>query len=252
MDSHEATMELTDLRYFWHAATAGSFQLAARAVHVTPPAISKAVQRLERDLGATLFLRATRRVTLTPSGELLRVRVERLLREVDELRSEMDGDAAPVRGELRIAAMDVFTTHLLPAALGALVAAHPDLLPRTYETFPERMEELLVAGRIDVGLTVGGGARAELEYRALGRSPGVLAVGRAHPLYRRGRVTPAQLVEYPSVVPRFLDAEHLPPLDQFPDHVYPRRVVLSGDLRARAPARRPPARAARAARRSAL
>ena len=224
------SMELTDLRYFWHAATLGSFLRAARAAYVTPPAISKAIKRLEADLGTPLFVRTTRRVALTPSGEALRSRAERVLREVDDLRSELDGRAAPVQGELRIAAMEVFSTRLLPAALTALVTRHPALVPLSYEMFPERMETLLVQGRIDVGLTVGGGTRPELEYRALGQSPGVLVCGRRHPLYRGGRITARQAASAPFVVPRFLDAEHLPPLDQFPEHLQPRRVGATIEL----------------------
>jgi DNA-binding transcriptional LysR family regulator len=223
-------MELTDLRYFWHAATLGSFLRAATTVHVTPPAISKAIKRLEADLGTALFVRTTRRVTLTPSGEALRSRAERILREVDELRSELDGRSAPIQGELRIAAMEVFSTRLLPETLTALVSEHPALIPLSYEMFPERMEALLVQGRIDVGLTIGGGMRPEIEYRALGRSPGVLVCGRRHPLYRRGRITVRQAAEAPFVVPRFLDAEHLPPLDQFPEQLQARRVGATIEL----------------------
>ena len=223
-------MELTDLRYFWHAATLSSFLRAAKAVHVTPPAISKAIKRLEEDLGTPLFVRTTRRVALTPSGEALRSHAERILREVDDLRSDLDGRSAPVQGELRIAAMEVFSTRLLPETLTALVGKHPALIPLSYEMFPERMEALLVQGRIDVGLTVGGGMRPELEYRALGRSPGVLVCGRRHPLYRGGRITAQQAAEVPFVVPRFLDAEHLPPLDQFPEHVLSRRVGATIEL----------------------
>ncbi|MBL9038985.1 MAG: LysR family transcriptional regulator [Archangium sp.] len=223
-------MELTDLRYFWHAASLGSFQRAAATVHVTPPAISKAVKRLEADLGTALFVRTTRRVTLTAGGEALRAHAERILREVDDLRSELEGRTTPVHGELRIAAMEVFSTRLLPEALTTLIRAQPKLVPLAYEMYPERMETLLVQGRIDVGLTVGGGTRTELEYRALGRSPGVLVCGRRHPLHARGRITPKQASELPFVVPRFLDAEHLPPLDQFPEQLAARRVGATIEL----------------------
>jgi DNA-binding transcriptional LysR family regulator len=203
-------MELTDLRYFWHAASAGSFLLAAGAVHVTPPAISKAIKRLERELDVELFVRSTRRVILTPEGETLRLYAERILVEVDALRAAVAGKPGAVQGELRIAAMEVFSTQLLPEALAQLVSRHPGVRPLTYEMIPERMEELLVQGRIDVGLTIGGGTRPEIQYQQLGHSEGVLVCGRGHPLYRRRKVTAAALATFPSVVPRFLGAEHLP------------------------------------------
>ncbi|MBI3074001.1 MAG: LysR family transcriptional regulator [Deltaproteobacteria bacterium] len=221
-------MELTDLRYFWHAATVGSFLGAAEVAHVTPPAISKAIKRLERDLNVALFVRSTRRVVLTPGGETLRAHAERILRDVDELRLEVAGGSVEVRGDLHIAAMEVFSTQLLPDALARLVKKHPRVRPMAYEMIPERMEELLAQGRLDVGLTIGGGTRPEIHYQKLGHSEGVLVCGRGHPLYRRGRITPAQLATFPSVVPRFLGAEHLPPLDQFLD--LPRHVGATIEL----------------------
>jgi DNA-binding transcriptional LysR family regulator len=221
-------MELTDLRYFWHAASAGSFLQAAGAVHVTPPAISKAIKRLELELGVDLFVRSTRRVVLTPTGETLRLHAERVLREVEALRAGVEGKPEEVRGELRIAAMEVFSTQLLPEALGQLVKRHPGVRPMTYEMIPERMEELLAQGRLDVGLTIGGGTRPDIHYQQLGHSEGVLVCGRGHPLYRRGRITRAGLATFPSVAPRFLGAEHLPPLDQFPD--VPRNVGATIEL----------------------
>lgn len=221
-------MELADLRYFLHAATVGSFLGAAEIAHVTPPAISKAIKRLEHDLGVVLFVRSTRHVALTPSGQTLRIHAERILREVDELRLQVEGGPTEVKGELRIAAMEVFSTHLLPGALAGLVKKHPKVIPSTYEMIPERMEELLAQGRLDVALTIGGGTRPEVHYQKLGCSEGVLVCGRGHPLYRRGRVTPTQLTIFPSVVPRFLGAEHLPPLDQFLD--LPRQIGATIEL----------------------
>lgn len=221
-------MELTDLRYFWHAATAGSFQAAAEAVHVSPPAISKAIKRLEQDLDTPLFVRATRRVTLTAAGETLRTHAERMLRCADELRADVTRGPVAVGGDLRIGAMEVFSTQLLPDALSELVRRHPEVRPLSHETFPERMEELVAQGRLDLGLTVGGGTRPELRYQQLGHSEGALVCGRGHPLYRRGRVTAGQLTRFPSVVPRFFGAEHLPPLDQFLE--LPRRVGATIEL----------------------
>jgi len=221
-------MELTDLRYFWHAATTGSFLGASEAAHVSPPAISKAIRRLEQSLDVALFIRSTRRVTLTAAGETLLRHAERILRQVDDARVEVERGPSVIAGDLRIGAMEVFSTQLLPEALGRLVKQHPQVRPLAYEMIPERMEELVVQGRLDVGLTIGGGTRPEIRYQKLGDSPGVLVCGRGHPLYRRGHITPAELATHPSVVPRFLGAEHLPPLDQFVN--LPRRVGATIEL----------------------
>src|SRR5690349_10376635 len=141
MVSQEEPMEITDLRYFWHAATTGSFLRAAEAVHVSPPAISKAIRRLEDSLETPLFIRSTRRVTLTPAGETLRGHAERIMRQVDDAKAEVQQGPSVIAGELRIGAMEVFSIQLLPAALGELVKKHPLVRPLAHETIPERMEE---------------------------------------------------------------------------------------------------------------
>src|SRR5688500_20187318 len=76
--AHNVRVELTDLRHFFPVAATGSFGRGARLSHVSPPAVSKAVRKLEDELGARLFQRTTRSVRLTPAGEALRARCERI------------------------------------------------------------------------------------------------------------------------------------------------------------------------------
>lgn len=223
-------MELTDLRYFHRVATSASFVRAARLSHVSPPAISKSIRKLEEELGERLLARTSRRVALTPAGEVLLRRAERVLAEVDELRHDLDAVSGTVRGDVRIGAMEVFSLEVLPAAIARVVRAHPGVLPRSHEMAPERMEELLAAGKLDVGFTIGGGGERAVEYRVLGKSPGLLVCGKRHPLFRAGRVTRAALHEHTFVVPQFLGLEHAPPLDQFPEDRWPRRVGATIEL----------------------
>jgi DNA-binding transcriptional LysR family regulator len=223
-------MELTDLRHFHHVAASGSFARGARLSHVSPPAISKAIRKLEDELGTKLFERTTRRVQLTPAGELLRARCERIFAEVAALRAEVAHPGESIGGTLRIAAMEVLSIDLLPRALARLMEGHAALAPRAFEMIPSRMEECLREGSIDVGLTIGGGARAGIDAVDLGESAGVLVCGKKHPLHRNARVRAADVREHPSVVPSFLGHEHLPPLDQFPDARWPRRVGATIEL----------------------
>lgn len=223
-------MELTDLRYFANVARAGSFVRGAKLSHVSPPAISKTIKKLEDELGRQLFVRTTRRATLTESGEILLAHAQRVLDELESLGESLRSSSASVEGDLRIAANEVFSIHLLPAALSELLNEHPKIVPRVFEMIPQRMEPLLRDGRLDVGFTIGASASSEIESRTLGRSSGVLCVGRRHPLYARGRVRPKDLLRYPSVVPRFFEMEHLPPLDQWPEERCPRRVGATIEL----------------------
>ncbi len=209
-------MELTDLRHFSHVARTGSFSLGARRSHVTTPAVSKAVQRLEAELEVKLFERTTRSVALTDVGQQLLHRCHRIFAEPESMRAKLEVHASVVRGDVRIAAMEVFSIELLPRALASLVSVHPDLRPLTYEMAPTKMERLLLDGQIEVAFTIGGGRRSGIDCEELGTSRPVLVCGRTHPLYGRKRVTQRQLETHPSVVPRIWGMEDEETLDQFP------------------------------------
>ena len=223
-------IELTDLRHFAHVARAGSFSGGARLSHVTPPAVSKAVQKLEGELGVRLFERTTRRVALTEAGHELLTRCTRIFGELEELRSVLDERATRVAGEVRVAAMEVFSLELLPRALAELVRTYPDVVPLVCERGPRDIEQLVLDGRADVGFTIGGGGRPGLDYEELGRSTPVLVCGASHPLHGAARIRRQHLEEHPFVVPRLLGREGDPALDQFPEVAGPRRVGATIEL----------------------
>src|SRR5262249_3413838 len=150
-------------------------------------------------------------------------RCRQILAGVDAIPRELGEARGAVAGELRIAAMEVFSLDLLPAALGRLVREHPRLVPLTYEMTPDMMERHIADGSIDVGFTIGGSGAPGVAYETLGTSRGVVVCGRVHPLHRSGRVTRADLDRHPFVVPRFFQRPHLPSLDQFPEALAPRR-----------------------------
>jgi DNA-binding transcriptional LysR family regulator len=126
--------------------------------------------------------------------------------------------------------MEVFSPLLLPRALSRLVRANPRVLPKTYESIPERMVELVASGRADVAFTVGRVESPTVRVERLGTTRGVLVCGRTHPLAKSKRVDRAAVARYASVVPRFWGAEHLPSIDQFPDDAWPRKVGATIEL----------------------
>jgi DNA-binding transcriptional LysR family regulator len=221
-------MELSHLRYFVNVATARSFAAGARASFVTPPALSKAVKGLERDLGVRLFERTTRSVRLTRAGEVVLERVRRVLDEADSISRDLLAAAGEVRGELRIAGMEVFSIALLPDAISRLVAEHPRVTPLVYEMGPDDMVRGLERGLLDVAFSIGGRETDAVQRQVLGLSPACVVVGRGHPLYRRGRAS--RLHEQGWVVPRLYANPGLPALDQYPDDVHPRRVAATIEL----------------------
>lgn len=223
-------MELTDLRYFFCAAAARSFSRGAIDAHVSPAAVSKAIKKIEDELGAPLFVRTTRTVSLTEAGGLLFERAKRIFAEVEAVRDDIAELGEGLAGRLRVAAMEVFSMRLLPRALGGFLAKAPAVVVHCHEMVPERMEPLLLDGKLDVGFTVGGASSPRIKKTTLGVSPAVVVVGKRHPLFHKKRVTAADIERHAWVVPRFLGLEHLPPIDQYPDNVLPRRVGVTLEL----------------------
>lgn len=118
-------MELRQLGYFEAVARHGGFTNAAKQLHVAQPAVSAQIQRLERELGASLFHRTTREVSLTPAGERLLAHVRRVLHELDVARAEVQDFAQVVRGRVRIGATPVVGSLPLPMLMATFRQAHP-------------------------------------------------------------------------------------------------------------------------------
>jgi DNA-binding transcriptional LysR family regulator len=82
-------MELHQLRHFVAVANLGNFHEAAKHCHVAQPSLSRAIQRLEVEVGEKLFIRTKRRVALTPAEQLLYQRAKRIIAEMIEAKREV-------------------------------------------------------------------------------------------------------------------------------------------------------------------
>lgn len=118
---------LTGLIAFARAGTLGSYTAAARSLSITPSAISKSVQRLEKQLGVPLFTRTTRSLTLTAEGRDLHDRAVRLLRDADEIGQVAASARSEPSGSLRIAASLPIGVHVIAPALPAFRRRYPKL-----------------------------------------------------------------------------------------------------------------------------
>ena len=118
---------LSSLRVFVEAARLASFSAAARKLELARDQVSKQVAALEAELGTALFMRNTRRVTLTSAGQALLGRAEAIVGLVDETLGELRAMSGAPRGSLRVnAPMSLGQRHLAPL-LPAFHAAYPDI-----------------------------------------------------------------------------------------------------------------------------
>ncbi|MBB6308181.1 LysR family transcriptional regulator [Xanthobacter tagetidis] len=119
---------LGDLEIFARIVTAGSLSAAGRELGLSPPVVSKRIQRLEERLGARLFQRTTRKVTLTEAGQGFYERVVSILASIEEAENQLARKSSEVRGLLMVAAPTSFGRLHIAPFLGPLLAANPDLV----------------------------------------------------------------------------------------------------------------------------
>lgn len=119
--------QLKAMRAFGCVADLGSFAAAARSLDLAPSVVTRLVADLERQLGARLLTRTTRRVALTQIGQRYRDRADRIIRDVDAAAAAVTDSHRTVRGRVRIIAPPAFAAHQLMRSLPRLHAKHPQI-----------------------------------------------------------------------------------------------------------------------------
>jgi len=177
---------LEGLPVFVRAVREGSFSAAARALGLTPSAVSKQIGRLEDQLAVRLFNRTTRRLSLTEEGAAFYERTSRILADLDDAAAAVSSHRTVVRGRLRVTLPTAFgILHLLPV-LPQFLARHPEL---TLEIdLNDRFVNMIEEG-FDIALRVGDLEDSSLIGRRLAANRRVLA---AAPAYLAGRAAPSR------------------------------------------------------------
>lgn len=153
------------LSAFVAVADQRGFAAAARALNLSPPAITRAVADLERHLGVTLFHRSTRAVSLTDEGVAFLGRARRILAELREAEQIVMGGRTVPRGQLVVTAPVVFgRLHVLPA-ISALLEEHAGLNARMM--LIDRNVRIIEEG-IDVAVRIGPLVDSSLRAVAIG------------------------------------------------------------------------------------
>jgi LysR family transcriptional regulator, transcriptional activator for dmlA len=119
------SIEPADLHFFATLATAGSLSAAARELGVSTPAVSKRLAGMEQRLGSVLVVRTTRRMGLTPEGELLHSHARRILGEIDDLRQMLGSTRGEAQGLLRVNATLGFGRMHMAPLVAKFVRRHP-------------------------------------------------------------------------------------------------------------------------------
>lgn len=187
---------IKQLQYLVALADELHFGRAARACHVTQPALSDQIQCLEQLLGVQLFERSRRRVLLTPAGRALSERARRVLHELEDMTAMARSGGEPFATPMRLGVIPTVAPYLLPPLLAHLRREIPALRLFLREELTAPLTEKLAAGELDAALVaLPAGDDDALEGTPLFHDPFLLVAHRSHPLARRRRLQMGDLTD---------------------------------------------------------
>jgi len=143
-------MELRHLQHFVAVAEDQHFTRAAERLMVSQSGLSASIRALERELRAPLFVRTTRRVTLTEAGRALLVEAERILAQVRSAHEAVAAVQGVLRGTLALGTEQCIAGVHVAGLLAAFRRLHPDVEIRLRQTGSGALSEEVAAGRLDL------------------------------------------------------------------------------------------------------
>ncbi|MBO8164552.1 MAG: LysR family transcriptional regulator [Brevibacillus sp.] len=195
-------MEFRQLLYFLEVAKQHSFTKAAANLHVTQPTLSKAIARLEEELGLILFQRKEQKVSLTAEGAVLLRHAERIIGCVEEASREISELKGLVKGEIRIGLPPMVGTALFPDLLAGFLTRFPGIRFSAVEEGALAVEQKLAQQEIDLGIVIPD-ALAEPEKVALlplTTAEFAVCLSERHPLARRAKLAVSDLHDQPFIL----------------------------------------------------
>ena len=185
------------LSVFVAVADQRGFASAARALDMSPPAVTRAVAALERHLDVTLFHRSTRAVSLTDEGAVLLDRARRILADLREAEQIAMGGRSVPRGQLYVTAPVMFgRLHVLPV-INALLASHTGLNARMM--LLDRNVRIIEEG-IDVAVRIGKLADSTLRVVTIGSVWQTIVASPAYLAEYGAPTDPAELASHHCIV----------------------------------------------------
>ena len=159
-------MEVHQLRYFCAVARHGTFTRASEVEHVAQPSLSQQILKLEAELGARLFDRLPRSARLTVFGKAFLPKAERILRELEQAKTEVREMSGNEKGEVVVGIIPTIAAYLLPRLLNGLSVRHPLITTKIVEDITPTLLQRLHEGTIDmavVALPIAGGELLSVE-----------------------------------------------------------------------------------------
>jgi len=145
-------MELNHLRCFYEVAQAGGFSFAAKKLHVSQSALSKAVALLETREGVTLFERSKKGVSLTPLGQEVFEQCHVIFSQLQDIKDRCQGVSQKCEGALRFGCSDHVARYLILQPLKTFRERYAKVTPSLFLGAPNEVVAKLLKNEIEFGL----------------------------------------------------------------------------------------------------
>lgn len=143
-------MEIDQLRYFLKVAERGNFTRASEELGLSQPALSRAILRLEEELGQPVFERKTRSVALTEAGILLQSRATQILAILEDTKAEITDDGQS--GRVRLGAIPTIAPYFLPGLLRKFASDFPKSSIVVQENTTDALMKSCTQGELDLAI----------------------------------------------------------------------------------------------------
>lgn len=196
-------MELRVLRYFLAVAQEESISGAAEYLHLTQPTLSRQLMDLENELGKKLFIRGSRKVSLTEDGILLRKRASEIVELVEKTESEFWGTEEAIAGDIYIGGGESDAMRLIARTARELQLSHPNIHYHLFSGNAHDVCERLDRGCLDFGILLDPGDLKRYDYISLPVTDvwGVL-MRKDSPMAAKEALHPEDLLDKPLLLSR--------------------------------------------------
>jgi LysR family hydrogen peroxide-inducible transcriptional activator len=198
MAKGRAAMEVDQLKSFIRVAERENFTRAAEDLGLSQSALSRAIGRLEAELGQPVFERQSRKVTLTQAGTLLLGRAQQILTMIEDAKSEITDDGQT--GTIRLAAIPTIAPFFLPGLLKQFSERFPDASVVVQEDTTENTLRRCAQGEIDLAILALPIAAKYLDYEELFDEELLLVLPPDHPLATKPEIAIEDVEAFPFVL----------------------------------------------------
>lgn len=161
-------LKLTPLRHFSAVAELKSIGVASRVLHISQPALTRSIQRLERETEGPLFERGSKGVELTARGEALLPYVKAMLAEADRAKEQLREMKGRRRMQIKLGASTNLAQYVCPDIIADFVREYPDSNILTATGTGEQLLSMLSSSELDLAITLTWGTTLQM---ALAKNP---------------------------------------------------------------------------------